>query len=220
MSRADHFDVDAALDRIETDPECTAALLFAEAEQQFAERGFESTTVRGIADAVGVNVSTLHFHWPSKQLLYRAVMWSFARQYRAYALRLAAELQKGPPREQLLDSFVDWTIELQTSRPAIARLLLRRYSGVRVPGDDDLEWRVEEMQLMSGALGTFAPVADGALDPMLFVLSVFFFSLVIFSESDVQKQLLGGSLYSDGALRERLKRFTRHWFKRMLLDAE
>jgi AcrR family transcriptional regulator len=45
-----------------------------------AERGFEGLRTRDIAKAVGVNVATLHYHFPTKEALVRAVVGhAFAR---------------------------------------------------------------------------------------------------------------------------------------------
>lgn len=43
------------------------------AEETFAEKGFEGTRTRDIAERAGINISTLHFHWKSKEELYSAV---------------------------------------------------------------------------------------------------------------------------------------------------
>ncbi len=43
------------------------------AEEQFAQKGFEGTRTRDIAEQAGINISTLHFHWKSKEELYTAV---------------------------------------------------------------------------------------------------------------------------------------------------
>src|SRR5512138_404940 len=43
------------------------------AEELFAQKGYEGTRTRDIAEQVGINISTLHFHWKSKDELYTAV---------------------------------------------------------------------------------------------------------------------------------------------------
>jgi AcrR family transcriptional regulator len=50
------------------------------AEALFAEKGFEGTRTRDIADQVGINISTLHFHWKSKEDLYTAVYQNLLEQ--------------------------------------------------------------------------------------------------------------------------------------------
>ena len=43
------------------------------AEELFAQHGFAGARTRDIAERAGVNISTLHFHWNSKEALYTTV---------------------------------------------------------------------------------------------------------------------------------------------------
>ena len=43
------------------------------AEEVFAAKGFDGASTREIAAAAGVNISSLHYHWESKETLYFAV---------------------------------------------------------------------------------------------------------------------------------------------------
>lgn len=43
------------------------------AEAEFARKGFAGTRTRDIAEQAGINISTLHFHWKSKEELYLGV---------------------------------------------------------------------------------------------------------------------------------------------------
>ena len=55
------------------------------------------------------------------------------------------------------------------------------------------------------------PSAEGrdSPEPILILLSLFYFSIVAFSDSSLQQALLGGSVYEDVEVRERVKRFRR-----------
>jgi AcrR family transcriptional regulator len=66
----------------------TKERIFEVAEKLFAQKGFEGTRTRDIADQAGINISTLHFHWKSKEELYTAV---YQRQITRRA-QLAAEI--------------------------------------------------------------------------------------------------------------------------------
>jgi AcrR family transcriptional regulator len=50
------------------------AELIQAAYQQLAEQGFEGLRTRDVADAVGVNVATLHYYFPTKEALIRGVV--------------------------------------------------------------------------------------------------------------------------------------------------
>ena len=65
------------------------------AYRRVAAGGFEGLRTRDVAAEVGVNVATLHYYFPTKEALIRAVV--------AYAMsRFASTLSgEGPPRDQL-----------------------------------------------------------------------------------------------------------------------
>jgi AcrR family transcriptional regulator len=54
-------------------PDSRTGLLDA-AERLFARRGFQSTTIKAIAGAAGVNTALLYYYFPDKQGLYHAVL--------------------------------------------------------------------------------------------------------------------------------------------------
>ena len=54
-------------------PASTKARILAAAEAVFAAKGFDGASTREIAAAAGVNISSLHYHWESKETLYFAV---------------------------------------------------------------------------------------------------------------------------------------------------
>jgi len=55
------------------EPVSTKERILLIAEGLFAEKGFEGTRTRDIAERAGINISTLHFHWKCKEDLYIAV---------------------------------------------------------------------------------------------------------------------------------------------------
>ena len=65
-----------------------AAAIAAAARALIAERGFEGLRTRDIADRVGINIATLHYHVPTKEALIELVAQSmrddFIAQSRAW----------------------------------------------------------------------------------------------------------------------------------------
>ena len=59
----------------------------AAARALIAERGFEGLRTRDIAERVGINVATLHYHVPSKEALVELVAGSLRDQFRAQSER-------------------------------------------------------------------------------------------------------------------------------------
>src|SRR5215470_19521404 len=63
----------SALQKAREAPASTKARILTAAEEVFAAKGFEGASTREIAAAAGVNISSLHYHWESKETLYFAV---------------------------------------------------------------------------------------------------------------------------------------------------
>ncbi len=55
------------------EPGSTKERILRIAKELFAHKGFEGARTRDIAEQAGINISTLHFHWKSKEELYAAV---------------------------------------------------------------------------------------------------------------------------------------------------
>ncbi len=62
------------LEKALQDPQSMKARILASARRLFGENGFSDTTTRMIAGDVGIDVSTLHYHWGEKQDLYEGVI--------------------------------------------------------------------------------------------------------------------------------------------------
>lgn len=65
------------------------------AERLFAERGFAGTTLRNVISEADVNLAAVHYHFGSKEELFRAVVERFARPIVAQELALLEQLQAG-----------------------------------------------------------------------------------------------------------------------------
>ena len=63
-----------ALEKARQDPESMKAKILHAARKLFGEYGFHGVTTRMIAREVGIDISTLHYHWGDKTDLYEAVI--------------------------------------------------------------------------------------------------------------------------------------------------
>jgi len=72
------------------------------AGQLFAERGFESTTVRDICQAAGANVAAVNYYFRDKERLYVEAVVQ-AHRWRLDQAQLPAWNANTPPREKLAD---------------------------------------------------------------------------------------------------------------------
>ena len=201
------FDLETALDRAEQNPGQTPARLLREAESLFARHGFEGVRTRDVAIAAEVNISTLHFHWKNKSTLYEAVCRWHARLVRAALERASEEVVPNVrPGQKQIESWIDQVVLLLTQHPSIAPLALQSVSDQSPPELPSLlqhdvalfryvEQKVEET------------MKKGDSDPSFSMLSVFYFVIVAFGDSSLQRAALGGSLLEEPEIQDRFKRF-------------
>jgi AcrR family transcriptional regulator len=105
------------------------------AEQLFADRGFVATSIRDVTTEAQVNLAAVHYHFGSKEDLFRAVLERVMRpaNERRLAMMDAAEQKRGGPTvDDLLRAFIlpelQLVHELGPRGSAIARLLGRMFS--------------------------------------------------------------------------------------------
>jgi AcrR family transcriptional regulator len=201
------FNLETALDRALQNPGQTPARLLREAESLFARRGFEGVRMRDVAGAAGVNISTLHFHWKDKGTLYEAVCRWHARLLRDAIARAAEELpSKVRLDEGQIESWIDQVVLLLTEQPAIAPLALQSVSDQTPPELPSL-FQHDVALFRYAAREVGKRMNDGDSDPPFLILSVFYFVIVAFGDSSLQRAVLGGSLLNEPELQDRFKRF-------------
>lgn len=92
----------------------------AAARALIVEKGFEGLRTRDIAERVGINIATLHYHVPTKQALIALVAETMRDEFRAQSLaRPRAHLS---PVERLAHEFADFE-ELLTRRPEVLAVM-------------------------------------------------------------------------------------------------
>ncbi len=90
------------------------------AEEAFGERGFEGTTLRDVADRVGIRIPSLYNHFESKEALYAAVLdRGIAPLLRTLVESAVDRGDQGNPEDIL-----EQTLALLAQRPALPRLVL------------------------------------------------------------------------------------------------
>lgn len=95
----------------------------------FARHGFEQTSLKSLADAVGLSKAGLLHHFPSKDALFEAA-WEQSHVITRHALDLVEHMPAGPARDRrALELLTDYALD----RPGIVALLFR---SMTAPGED------------------------------------------------------------------------------------
>lgn len=116
------------LEKARRDPESMKARILAAARRIFGEYGFHGTTTRMIAREVGIDISTLHYHWGSKRDLYESVVVDINKDLH----QKLGEVEKaihGLPRAERLAISIDMTTDYLFDHPEVSNLILFRYFG-------------------------------------------------------------------------------------------
>ena len=100
------------------------------AKELFARKGFHGTSTREITRRAGASLSSLHFHWQSKENLYLAVY----RQLFEILTTLGQELivlleeglRSGKPLEEVIEPVTDRVFEFFETNRELARLNLHK----------------------------------------------------------------------------------------------
>ena len=113
----------------------TKAEIHRAAVELFSSQGYEKTSLRAIAEAVGITKASLYYHYSSKQDLLRAIVGTFLDDISA-VLGQVDELPWSPETErELLAAYVDVVIEHRSTGPT----LMRDIAAVLAAFGDDLD---------------------------------------------------------------------------------
>ncbi|WP_132208287.1 TetR/AcrR family transcriptional regulator [Kribbella steppae] len=105
------------------------------AVELFSSQGYEKTSLREIAEQVGITKASLYYHYSSKQDLLRAIVGTFLDDI-SRVLSQVDELPWSPETErELLGAYVDVVIEHRSTGPT----LLRDIAAVLAAFGDDLD---------------------------------------------------------------------------------
>ena len=126
------------LEKARRDPESMKARILAAARRIFGEYGFHGTTTRMIAREVGIDISTLHYHWGSKRDLYESVVVDINKDLRQKLAEVEQAIHSLPLAERLAIA-IDMTTDYLFSHPEVSGLILFRYFGkTRPAGNIDI----------------------------------------------------------------------------------
>jgi AcrR family transcriptional regulator len=187
------------------------------AEDLFAEKGFEGARTRDIAERANVNISTLHFHWTSKEELYQAVYKCHFDRWTAAVDEIFKFLNETPTSpaewEKKMGKVAEKLCHFFSTHPQTARLDVLWRLDAHAP-DRQLNDRARHLLLsISERMGRILPklVAD-QIDLELTVLTVIAFLEEHFINLGDVAEILGE--VSSKTLDQRVKQHT----QRMLVQ--
>ncbi len=117
-----------SLEKAKRDPESTKARILAAARKVYGEYGYHGTTMRMIAAEVGIDISTLHYHWGEKKELYEAVIIDINNDL-GRTFRNVEKIIHGRPLEERLAIAIDMMVDYLFDHPEVSDLVLARYFG-------------------------------------------------------------------------------------------
>ena len=195
----------AALNKVREAPASTKARILVAAEAVFAARGFDGASTREIAAAAGVNISSLHYHWESKETLYFAV---FEHVYDRIVALVRSSIPDAsldrPASREVVDEVMGRLYDFFADNPTIPRLMVRRLLETTA-GTSDIERDILLPAWRRFATWTYdLSRVVSAEDAPILMLTVHSVLLLFMLDSQQFAGLLGGSVRGP-AMRARLR---------------
>ena len=138
------------------------------AEQLFAEKGFDSTSVRDLTQLAKCNVASVNYHYGSKEKLYQKVFhkhFTLMRETRITSINRVMQ-DHGPQTslEQLIEAFARAFLEPlldDSSGRLTMRLMMREMTDPRLPADMFFKDMVKPVSaVLLGAMHQICPDLD------------------------------------------------------------
>ncbi len=139
---AEDTEMRTPLEKAKRDPESTKAKILKVARKIFGEYGYHGGTTRMIAEEVGIDLSTIHYHWGEKKDLYEAVVLDINNDL-GQMLRNVEKKAHGCPLDERMRISFDMMTDYLLEHPEISNLILLNYfSKTRI--DSSLDVAVPE----------------------------------------------------------------------------
>jgi AcrR family transcriptional regulator len=121
--------VKSALEKVRESPRSTKARILKAAQEVFAQKGFEGASTREIAALAGVNISSLHYHWESKETLYLATFESIYDQIVELVRDSFVKPTSRDDARTMIERTMGLTFDFFAANPTVPKLLMRRMMG-------------------------------------------------------------------------------------------
>ena len=196
----------SALQKAREAPSSTKARILVAAEEVFAAKGFEGASTREISAAAGVNISSLHYHWESKETLYYAVFQNiYDRIVDVVRTSIPTSADERPVSRSIIDQAMARLFDFFADHPNIPKLLVRRLlESADTNSEIERDILVPAWRLFSEWTTSFSGQRLEEIDSQIFMLTVHSVLLLFLLDSQQFVSLLGGSP-RDPELRPRVR---------------
>ncbi|WBQ06865.1 TetR/AcrR family transcriptional regulator [Kribbella sp. CA-293567] len=116
-------------------PRDTKAEIHRAALELFSSRGYEKTSLREIAEQVGITKASLYYHYSSKQELLQAIIGTFFEDLREVFALVENRPWSLELEQELLGTYLDVVIKHRATGPTV----LRDITAVLAAFDDQLD---------------------------------------------------------------------------------
>lgn len=141
------------------------------AERLFGSRGFAETSLRALTQEAGANLAAVHYHFGSKEALFRAVVERLVGSVNRERIRLLDELESGdvePTLEDVMRAFLGPALDLGTRDDAEGERVRKLMGRIRFEGDSIDEEMVEVFREVEQRFGPAMRRAAPDLPPETF----------------------------------------------------
>ena len=178
-------------------PFSTKARILATAEEVFAARGFAGASTREIAARGQVNISSLHYHWDSKETLYFAVFQNIYDRILDLVRRaIPAQLDGRKPGRSVVEETMGALFDFFADHPNVPKLLVRRLlENEAAHPDIERDILVPAWKVFAGWTEEFGGRKLKEIDSQLFMLTIHSVVLLFLLDSSHFRNLLGGSVH-------------------------
>lgn len=107
-------------------PESVKAKILMAARRIFGVYGFHGTTIRMVAQELGMDISTMHYHWGDKRDLYEAVVLDVNHDLGQNLINVEKMIHGLPLPDRLAIS-IDYMTDYLFAHPEISNLIIFRY---------------------------------------------------------------------------------------------
>ena len=114
------------LEKARQDPNSMKARILAAARRIFGQYGYNDTTTRMIAKEVGIDISTLYYHWGEKQDLYEAMLADVGDEIQRELNEIEHHVS-GQSMARRLETALDMMCDYLFSHPEVSNLILFGY---------------------------------------------------------------------------------------------